>query len=118
MAIHNDFGREGEQIAKAYLLKEGYQIIAENYQFSHVEIDLIAYKNNLLVFVEVKSRGTSKYGHPENFVNKDKRKHLKRAARAYLAGSSYRGEVRFDIIAIIKERHLFKELKHFKDAFF
>jgi putative endonuclease len=118
MALHNDFGKEGERIAKDYLIKAGYQVLAENFQFSHVEIDLIVRKGNELIFVEVKSRGSAKYGYPENFVNKEKRKYLKRAARAYLATVSHRGEVRFDIIAILKENQIFKELQHFEDAFF
>ncbi|MEY3843302.1 MAG: hypothetical protein RIR80_874 [Bacteroidota bacterium] len=118
MAVHNDFGKEGEKIAKAYLIKSGYQLLAENFQFNHVEIDLIVRKGNQLIFVEVKSRGSAKYGYPENFVNKEKRKYLKRAARAYLATVSHQGEVRFDIIAILKEDQIFKELQHFEDAFF
>ena len=53
MAIHNDLGREGEGIAKQYLENNGYEVLDENWTFGKAEVDLIVYKDGVMVFVEV-----------------------------------------------------------------
>ncbi len=118
MAEHNDFGVLGENLAKDYLVGKGYQILKERYKYSNAEIDLIAEFDKQIIFVEVKSRKSNLYGNPEVFVNKEKRRNLKKAARAYLEKSTHVGEVRFDIISIVHTNGQLQELKHFEDAFF
>lgn len=55
MATHNDLGKKGEVITKAYLETNGYKILDENWTYGKAELDLIAYKNKVMVFVEVKA---------------------------------------------------------------
>jgi putative endonuclease len=56
MADHNDFGTQGEQMAKSYLVKKGYKILKTNYRVRNAEVDIIAELGGIVVFVEVKSR--------------------------------------------------------------
>ena len=70
MENKKQIGSEGEEIACNYLIKEGYKIIKRNWHFGHGEIDIIAKRNNVLVFIEVKSRKTLEYGPPELAVTK------------------------------------------------
>ncbi len=74
MAQHNQLGKQGEQMAIAYLIKNGYSIIAVNWRHSRFEIDILAENKNEIVFVEVKARTTSYYGNPEEFISKGQQK--------------------------------------------
>ena len=58
MAVHNQLGKKGEDMAEAYLLQIGYQVLHRNWRHSHYEIDIIAIKNEVLHFVEVKLRSS------------------------------------------------------------
>ena len=62
MASHNDLGQEGEQLARTYLERKGYRIIVSNWRHGRAEIDLITTYDNILVFVEVKTRSSSQFG--------------------------------------------------------
>jgi putative endonuclease len=66
MAIHNDLGREGESIAKQYLEGKGYEVLDENWTHGKAEIDLIVYKDGIMVFVEVKARTSVAFGQPRS----------------------------------------------------
>lgn len=101
MATHNDKGKEGERIARQYLSDHGYLILESNWRFGHLEADIIAYKDNLVVFVEVKTRSTDWYGAPEEFVDLKKRQAYIRLANAYIVQKNRPEEVRFDIIAVV-----------------
>lgn len=72
MATHNDLAKKGEVIAKAYLETNGYEILDENWTYGKAELDLIAYKNRAMVFVEVEARTSVAFGEPEDFVDADK----------------------------------------------
>ena len=54
MALHNAVGTEGENIAAAWLTEKGYQVMFRNWRHSHYEIDIIALKDKMLHFIEVK----------------------------------------------------------------
>lgn len=118
MAEHNVTGKKGEEIAKDYLANKGYQILKCNFRTSNSEVDIIAKKEERIVFVEVKVRGSILYGTPEMFVNKEKRRHMKKVARAYIEMVKHKGQARFDIISIINGPFGFTEITHFEDAFF
>ena len=64
-------GKKGEQMAADYLRSKGYQILETNWRMGHLEVDIIAIGNNMLVFVEVKTRATNAFGEPEVFVDLD-----------------------------------------------
>lgn len=110
-----NLGRDGENRAKRYLEAKGYIIRDCNWRFQKLEIDLIAEKDNTLVFVEVKTRKNEDYGEPELFVHLKKQKHLIRAANAYIEQFRITSEARFDIIGINNRQ---KEVTHIEGAFF
>lgn len=118
MASHNDFGKKGEQIAKLLLEQKGYEILDENWQHNKAEIDLIAYKDKTIIFIEVKTRSGCYFGEPEEFVDTKKQKLMTDAAEEYIYIMQHQGEIRFDIIAILLDKNLEKpEIKHIEDAF-
>lgn len=106
-------GSDGENMAVEYLLGKGYEIIERNYRHSHAEIDIIVKKNNWLVFVEVKTRSGSSYGFPEEFVDRRKEQLILNAAEEYMYQINWQGNVRYDIVAILRN-----EIMHFEDAFY
>ena len=77
MAQHNDTGNLGESLAVEYLVKERYRILHQNWRHSHWEVDIIAEKNGILHFTEVKTRRTRKFGHPEDNVDRKKIRYLR-----------------------------------------
>lgn len=118
MADHNELGKEGEQIAVDLLLQKGYKILERNWRFQRAEIDIVAQKDeNILVVVEVKTRTNSAIGSPEEFVTKNKIKLLVKAADAYVVSKKLNVEVRFDIIAVVKNAK-YQKVDHLEDAFY
>ena len=118
MAYHNELGKIGEQLAADYLSRNGYEILVRNYYFDKAEIDIIAQKDpKTLVIVEVKTRNSDYFGDPQDFVKPSKIKLLVKAANEYVISNDLDVEVRFDIIAIIKNKSI-EKIEHFKDAFY
>jgi putative endonuclease len=99
-----DHGRVGEDLAYRYLRAQGCTVVARNYRTrsGSGELDLVAWHGPELVFVEVKTRETSDFGPPDRAVDREKREHLRRAARDYAlrAGVEFR-KTRFDIVSIV-----------------
>lgn len=118
LAQHNEIGKIGEELAIAHLCQQGWEILATNWRFKRAEIDIIAMDWNTLVFVEVKTRSTTYFGTPEQFVNAKKKLFLAKAASAYMEEIGHDWEIRFDIISVLLPRGKEQEIKHFKDAFF
>ncbi|MCA0131415.1 YraN family protein [Winogradskyella alexanderae] len=117
MAQHNELGKKGEQLAVDFLVDKNYQIIERNYRFDKAEVDIIAKKKNILAIVEVKTRSSSDFGNPQDFVKPKQIKNLVKAVNEYLIENNLDTEVRFDIIAIVEEKASFK-VEHLKDAFY
>jgi putative endonuclease len=117
MADHLDLGRKGESLAKAHLENAGYEIMDENWVYDKAEIDLIAYKDSIIIFAEVKTRSGNWFGEPEDFVDIRKQKLLVKAADEYIYLMNHQGEVRFDIISILFDKQKNYILKHIEDAF-
>ena len=103
MAQHNELGKKGEQLAVDFLLKKGYNIIERNYRFDKAEVDIIAQKKDILAIVEVKTRSSTNYGNPQDFVKPKQIQRLVKAVDEYVTMNHLDVEVRFDIIAIVKE---------------
>ena len=117
MADHNELGKEGEEMAAAYLQKKGYVILARNYTFKKSELDIVAMQDGKLIVVEVKTRNSDYLAGPEITVTKKKQKALIKAANFYIHEKDLDVETRFDIISIIlnsKEQ----TLEHLEDAFY
>ena len=117
MANHNSLGHEGEDLAVNHLLKMGYHILARNYYFDRAEVDIIAKRNDLLIAVEVKTRSTADFGDPQEFVKPKQIRRLVKAVDQFVADNDLDVEVRFDIIAIVKNRERY-EIEHLEDAFY
>jgi putative endonuclease len=110
-------GQEGERKAAEYLISKGYKILERNYRHKRAEIDLIAEKDGWLIFVEVKTRSSSYFGFPEEFVDKHKEGMIFYAADHYMYISNWEGNVRYDIISILGVEWE-QEIMHFEDAFY
>lgn len=96
-----ELGEKGETIAVRYLKKRGYRILEKNYVCKMGEIDLIAREKGTLVFIEVKTRGSIRFGPPEMAVDKRKQEQLSRAALFFLKEKGLVDEkARFDVVAI------------------
>lgn len=117
MAKHHLLGNRGEALASQYLETLGYEILDRNWTFQKAEIDIIVYKDQQIVFVEVKTRSGNAFGQPEDFVNAVKQKTMERAAEEYIYLMSHKGEIRFDIISILFETSDKHILRHIEDAF-
>ena len=116
MAQHNETGKQGEVEACRYLREQGYEIMFRNYRYQHAEVDLIAKKGKLLVFVEVKTRTNLSYGNPEEFVSYTKAKLVMKAAEQYIFANDWLHDIRFDIIAVTISGNELR-VKHIEDAF-
>ena len=79
---------------------------------------LLLNHKQFLIFIEVKTRSTAKYGYPERAVNKAKQQQYIRVAKGYIEKEKWKLDVRFDVISIIKLGEQRFELEHIKDAFF
>jgi putative endonuclease len=117
MAQHLDLGRKGEQLAKVHLENAGYEILDENWTHGKLEIDLVAYKDKIMIFAEVKTRTGNFFGEPEEFVDRRKQKLLVEAAEEYVYIMNHPGEVRFDIISVLFDKNNNYTLNHIEDAF-
>lgn len=117
MAAHNDLGIEGEKLAVAYLKAHGYEILETNYRFQKAEVDIISQKGDILAVVEVKARTSADFGNPEEFVSAKKIKLLVKAIDEYVNKNDLNVDVRFDIIAIVFDKHT-TSINHIEDAFY
>lgn len=96
------FGRQGEQLAAQYLRRKGYIIIGQHYTSRWGEIDLIVQDKKELVFIEVKSRKTKRFGRPEESITKSKLNHLVKAICCYLEeNDAYNRDYRIDVVLIV-----------------
>ena len=118
MSEHNELGEIGEQMAQDFLISKGYTILEKNWRYLKAEVDLIVQKEKgTLVIVEVKTRTNSFIGNPEEFVTKKKIKLLVVAANEYVISRKLNVEVRFDIVAIVKNSK-YQHIEHFENAFY
>lgn len=117
MAQHNETGKQGEIEAARFLGEKGYEIMARNFRYQHAEIDLVAKKGKLLVFVEVKTRTNLSFGNPEEFVSYTKAKLVMKAAEHYIFTHNWQFDVRFDIVAVSIVGNEMR-VNHVEDAFF
>ncbi len=116
MAKHNALGKEGEDMATAYLRQKGYRILERNYRYLKAEVDIIVQKGNTVIAVEVKTRSTPDFGNPQDFVKPQQIQRLVLALDHYITKNNLEVEARFDIVAIIKNK-LGVKLEHLEDAF-
>lgn len=111
-------GRLGERIACRFLLRQGFDILARRYHGRRGEIDLVALEGPVLVFVEVKTRGSREFGDPSEFVDWEKQQSLRIAAEEFIARYDL-GEYayRFDIVTVVAPATIREEISLFRNAF-
>ena len=109
---NKDTGFLGENIATAHLEGLGFEILERNWRYKHLEVDIIASKENCLHIIEVKTRRSTAYGFPEQHIDAIKMQHLKNAAALFQYQHPSWKMLQFDVIAI----QLYSETKW--DLFF
>ena len=98
-------GRLGEGMALRHLQERGYEILATNYRKRFGEVDIVARWRGPIVFVEVKTRHSRRYGVPQEAVDERKQRQLARIAQDYLAAHHLENApARFDVIAVTLDR--------------
>ncbi len=118
MTIQQEIGKRGEALAVNFLREQGYDILEQNWRHRKAEIDIIAMDDDILVFVEVKTRSYTYFGPPESFVDKRKIKLMTNASHVYMDKIDHQWEVRFDVISILLKEGDSFDLRHIKEAFF
>ncbi|MCX6300092.1 MAG: YraN family protein [Bacteroidetes bacterium] len=118
IALNQATGKKGEQIAASFLIDNGYEIQEKNWRHHHLEVDIIASKNGRLHIVEVKTRNSTRYGHPEESITKNKMKFLKNAAEAYQYQHKQWLYLQFDVIAITLISDIETEIFLIEDVYF
>jgi len=117
MAQHNKTGSLGEGLAAGYLTGNGFIILHQNWRHSHWEVDIIAVKGGVLHFIEVKTRRTKKFGHPEEAVSKKKIRNLVNASEEYLYQFPQWQRIQFDILAITLLKNVPAEYFFIEDVY-
>ncbi len=109
-------GDEGEALAAAWLEQKDYEILEQNYRYKRAEIDLICLHKNTLIFIEVKSLRSLRFGLPEDRVNIHKITMVQEAAEHYIYAINWQNDIRFDILSIVLA--VPPEFHHIEDAFY
>ncbi|HEY4718897.1 MAG TPA: YraN family protein [Anaerolineales bacterium] len=110
-------GSWGEQRAADYLQKRGYELLGRNVRSEYGEIDLLARQGEVLVFVEVKARSTTRFGQPEEAITARKQQHLLDCALDYLqTHPELDGDWRVDVISVRRVKGGQPEILHFENA--
>ena len=111
MAKHIKTGEEGEELAIAWLQAQGFAILHRNWKHSYFELDVVASKDGVLHFVEVKTRTTDTFGHPEEGVTSKKLERLMQAGEEYLQQYPDWKRIQYDILSI--RLHKYKAPEYF-----
>ncbi len=117
MAQHNTLGKEGEQVAAEFLIRQGWTIRERNWKMQNLEIDIVAETPGRLHIVEVKTRSHDDKFDPMKAVGPAKRRHLVNAANGYMAYHRLRLEVQYDVIIVVGQPGNFK-VQFIPDAFY
>ncbi len=112
-----DLGQLGEELAAQFLKKKDYEILERNYRWARGEIDIVAKKENILIFVEVKTTQSERFGPPETWVDSRKQQQIGIVAERYLQEKEIdEMDCRFDVVAVTLHGKAW-EIKHLENAF-
>ena len=112
------YGKVGENAACRYLKKKGYDILERNYRKRYGEIDIIAQKDDLCVFVEVKTRADTAYGMASEAVTKTKQNKMVRTAKCYIMEHDLDAVFSFDVIEVYHKGLKVLSVNHIENAFY
>lgn len=116
MGNNIDKGLLGEQEATKYLVSKGYHILDRNYRTKVGEIDIIAIRSDILIFIEVKTRTNLKYGYPYEAVNWKKQDKIIKSSFIYMKQKNLTNyQIRYDIIEVFLNKKL--NINHIENAF-
>jgi putative endonuclease len=118
MAAHNDFGKWGEQFAAQYLERNGYIILERDWHLGHKDLDIIALKDNKIIFVEVKSRSKDGLMDVMLAIDEDKRRNLLSAGKAYMQHRNYDHDFQYDVIIVIGTDEVSARIEHIPNCIF
>ena len=112
-------GQWGEQQATDYLFKNGYKVLSRNYRCRAGEIDIICRDKKYLIFAEVKTRRSTRYGLPQEAVGARKQRQIVRAAQWYIQQHDLgKLQPRFDVLAVLWQSwNDAGQIDHIADAF-
>ncbi len=116
MAEHIEKGKKGEELAYKYLLSNGYSILERNWRYKHLEIDIIAKKNNVLHFIEVKTRKEKGLLSARESMSFKKKQNIMRAIEIYLNIHKLQYSAQLDLIAITIDHKEEMTLEHIKNC--
>jgi len=109
-------GKIGEEIAKKYLEKQGYKILAQNFKTKYAEIDLVAKKDKELIIVEVRTKKGDLFGTPEESLDKRKLRKIWFNAQGYANWVKWSGPYRIDAVCIVlKSDNAVERLEHYEN---
>lgn len=114
-------GKNGEEMAREFLVKKGFELVEMNYENTIGEIDLIMIDKDWLVFVEVKLKIGDKFGTPEEMINKRKLSQVKRVAESYLVLEKKKikqfEKYRIDAVCIVlNENNEIERINHYANV--
>lgn len=118
MSSKKETGSFGEEQAVKYLIEKGYQILTRNWRYLKGEIDIVAKKDDWLVFVEVKTRSTIDFGNPEEFVSPRQQKLIINTAHQFIIENNREEEARFDVIGIVLQNNKVVQIDHIEAAYY
>ena len=118
-SYNKDIGSYTENIAATYLLSNGYSILDRNYRNKFGEVDIICQKDNIIIFVEIKSRYTNSFGSPLESVSCHKQKKIILLSKFYILYKKLSDfNIRYDVIEIyLNHLNNTYEVNHLEDAF-
>ena len=118
MAAKDDLGRRGERLAENHLLARGYRLVERNWRCRQGEIDLVVRDGDALVFVEVKTRSSTAFGHPFEAITPVKLARLRRLAHEWCAAHpAERGRIRIDAVAVLAPHGGVPAIEHLVGVF-
>jgi putative endonuclease len=113
-----ELGRRGEEEAAAFLLSRGWTIWGRNVRCGRQELDIIAVRDSVVAFVEVKTRRAGHFGHPLEAITPTKQREVAKAARAWMRGERLPpgALVRFDAVSVVFPNRGRPQVTHMPDA--
>lgn len=112
MAAKDELGMRGERIAERHLLARGWRLLDRNWRCPQGEIDLVFEDGEETVFVEVKTRTSTAFGHPLEAISAAKLARLRRLAGIWVAAHPGGGRIRIDAVAVVAPRRAPATVEH------
>lgn len=112
-----EVGSGGEILAAQWLTREGFTILKRNFRHHRYEVDIVAGRDSILHFIEVKCRRSISYGHPEESVSRKKLEHILHAGAGWLLQWPGYQRVQYDVLAITLQKQASPEYVLFEDVY-